>query len=56
VFLSHLEVCKVFLILIINKLIILISVYTSLILIHHLNYISIDISLFLTIRYKQIND
>jgi hypothetical protein len=36
---------------IINKLIILIPAYTNLILLHHLKYHSIDISLFLTIRY-----
>jgi hypothetical protein len=41
---------------VINKLIILVLSYTNLILIHYLKYLLIDISLFLTIRSRQMND
>jgi hypothetical protein len=37
---------------VINKLIILTSDHTNLILIHHLKYLSIDISLFLTSKFR----
>jgi hypothetical protein len=41
---------------IINKLIILVHVHTNLVLIYHLKYLLIGISLFLIIRSRQIND
>jgi hypothetical protein len=41
---------------IVNKLIILVLIHTNLILVHHLKYLSMGISLFLTIRSRQIND
>jgi hypothetical protein len=41
---------------VINKLIILVLAHTSLIPVHHLKYLLIDTSLFLTIRYRQMND
>jgi hypothetical protein len=40
---------------VINKLVILVPGHTNLVLIHHLKYLSIGTSLFLTIRSGQMN-